>query len=241
MKHFGYGDSRHWHICLRQAALKLPHVVVLCCPLFFGCAALTNPVADGVPVRRLPPELLAPSKFERNKPSRSICCVNHRPGAPPLAAGDVLGVYIDGYLGDRNLAMPLFVNPPVQLRDQRRLPPATGYPVTVQPDGSIVLPSVPPLMVAGLTVNEARDAIRNLYVEKKKIPQENERIFVTLLQARQCEVVVLRRKLRVSWPAPMECSPAASVAPGLWWTSPARRTTCCTRGPNRRIARRRRL
>ena len=188
MQHFPYGDFRQCHI-----ALRLPLVVVLCCPLFFGCAALTNPVADGVPVRRLPPELLAPSKS-----ADQTIPLNLLGQAPDniyrLAAGDVLGVYVDGFLGDRNLAMPVFVNQPVQIKDQRRLTPGAGYPVTVQADGTIVLPSVPPLKVAGLTLNEARDAIRNLYVEKHKAFAQNDRVFVTLMQARQCEIVVMRQE-----------------------------------------------
>src|SRR5437870_1643826 len=36
--------------------------VSLLCGLLSGCAALTNPVANGVPVRRLPPELLGEPK-----------------------------------------------------------------------------------------------------------------------------------------------------------------------------------
>ena len=37
-------------------------IVSLLCGLLSGCAALTNPVANGVPVRRLPPELLGEPK-----------------------------------------------------------------------------------------------------------------------------------------------------------------------------------
>ncbi len=158
-----------------------------------GCAAFTNPVADGIRVRHLPPELLASSKDgEQTIPLNLL----RQPPARTyrLAAGDVLGVYIETILGDKAQPFPLHVGPPIQVRDQRRLPPASGYPVTVQEDGSIALPSVTPLAVAGLSLNEARDAIRNLYLAKKLIQPENDRIFVTLLQGRQYQVVVMRQE-----------------------------------------------
>src|SRR5438067_845540 len=46
----------------RVRGLLLTAVVV--CSFLGGCAALTNPVADGVTVRHLPRELLAPSKVD---------------------------------------------------------------------------------------------------------------------------------------------------------------------------------
>ncbi len=158
-----------------------------------GCAAITNPVADGVRVRHLPPELLAtPRACEQTVPLTLL--EQPPPDSYRVAAGDVLGVYIETVLGDRNLPMPLHVAPPLVLKDQRRLPPASGFPVTVQADGTIILPSVPPLPVTGRTLAETRDAIRELYLSKKVIQPENDRIFVTLMQPRQYQVVVLRQE-----------------------------------------------
>lgn len=158
-----------------------------------GCAAVTNPIADPVPVRHVPQELLAPSKANEQTIPLSFL------GQPPvktyrLDAGDVLGIYIDGFLGDRNLPLPLHVSPPVQIRDQRRLSPALGYPVTVQEDGTIALPSVPPIMVKGLSLNETREAIRKVYLDKELIRPEADRISVTLLQGRQYDVIVMRQE-----------------------------------------------
>jgi len=158
-----------------------------------GCAAMTNPLADGIRVRQLPPELLVPSKeCEQTIPLTLL----RQP--PPkiyrLAPGDVLGVYIEGFLGERNLQLPTHVSPLVQIGEQRRLPPASGYPVTVQEDGKIILPSIPPLAVAGLSLQETREAIRNQYLSKQLLRPENDRIFVTLLQARQYQVVVMRQE-----------------------------------------------
>jgi protein involved in polysaccharide export with SLBB domain len=158
-----------------------------------GCAAITNPAAEGVRVRHLPPELLASSK---NSDETIPLTLLRQPAVQTyrFAPGDVLGVYIETVLGDRNQPFPLHVAPPVQFKDQRRFAPSAGYPVTVLEDGKITLPSVPPLAVAGMSLDEARKAIRDLYLKEKQIQPENDRIFVTLLQARQYQVLVLRQE-----------------------------------------------
>jgi len=158
-----------------------------------GCAAMTNPLADGIPVRRLPPELLAPSK-EGEETIPLTLLRQPPPKMYRLAPGDVLGVYVEGFLGERTVPLPVHVSPLVQIGEQRRLPPASGYPVTVQEDGKIALPLVPPLTVAGLSLPEAREAIRKLYLDKQLLRPENDRISVTLLQARQYQVLVMRQE-----------------------------------------------
>ncbi len=128
-----------------------------------GCAAMTNPLAGGVPVRHVPPELLASSRAgEQTIPLHLLR--QPPPKAYRLDAGDVLGVYVEGFLGDRNIPLPVHVGQLVQPRDQRRWSASTGYPVPVQEDGTIDLPVAGPLPVRGLTVAEARDAIRDHYL-----------------------------------------------------------------------------
>lgn len=159
-----------------------------------GCAALTNPAGSGIPVRRLPPELLAtPKAVEQTIPLTLL-----RPPAPDtyrLAAGDVLGMYIDGFLGERNQPVPLHVVPPLRTRDQQAMPPAAGYPVPVQPDGTILLPKVGPIPVAGLSLAEAQAAIRQR-VFALVTPEQGKQLafFVTLLHRRQHQVLVFRQE-----------------------------------------------
>ena len=71
-----------------------------------GCAAITNPVANGIPARILPPELLAepvanhvliPMNLLHRKP----------PDVHRLASGDVLGICIEGILGRRDEMPPV--------------------------------------------------------------------------------------------------------------------------------------
>jgi protein involved in polysaccharide export with SLBB domain len=174
-----------WAMLLALAMLASP-----------GCAAMTNPVADSIRVHRLPPELLAPSKADEHTIPLNLL----RQPAPDtyrLGAGDVLGVYIETILPDKQQAqqtpIQLPIAPPIQPRDQRRLPPAWGYPITVQPDGTIALPQVAPLAVVGRSLEETRKAILDQYVSAKKLTPDQQ-VSVTLMEARQYQVVVLRQE-----------------------------------------------
>lgn len=164
-------------------------LVLLAC----GCAAVTNPVANGIPVRHVPEELLAPSKEGEHTIPLGLLgqC---RPAVYQLAPGDVLAVYVEGFLGSPNLPIPVQVPALTQQRDWRNLPASTGYPVTVQPDGTIILPGVGPLPVAGLSVAQAREAIRQAYAQRKLLGLDRPGPLVSLLQPRYYSVLVLRQE-----------------------------------------------
>src|SRR5215217_5607517 len=108
--------------------------------LLGGCASLTNPVADGGPARKVPEDLLATSrKHDCTIPLQVLR--QPTPDAYRLAPGDVLAVFVEGVLGP-GPTPPIPANSAglTLSRDQRRLPPSTGYPVPVNDDGSIYLP-----------------------------------------------------------------------------------------------------
>jgi hypothetical protein len=173
--------------------------LLACLALLQGCAAVTNPVADGVPVRHLPPEVLGhPRGGECTVPLSLLG--QKPPEVYAVAAGDVLGVWIEGVLGDRLVAPPL-ITPPSLPRDQRRLRPAMGYPVPVRPDGTIVLPQIDPLPVAGMSLPEIQAAIRRAYVAKKILKADTETVIVTLLQPRQVHVLVMRQESQTFTPS----------------------------------------
>lgn len=161
-----------------------------------GCAAFTNPLVDGIPVRRLPPEAFGESRAEfKPVPLTSLT----PPGTETykLAPGDVLGVFIENVLGKQNEP------PPVQIREQGQgnLPPGIGYPIPVRENGTVPLPLIPPLNVSGLTIQQAQDKITEAYQGKLKDLQDPQkklvidgitRIIVTLYSRRQYHVLVLR-------------------------------------------------
>jgi protein involved in polysaccharide export with SLBB domain len=176
----------------RRAALLLAWCALCLSGALSGCTALTNPVAEGVPVRRLPPELLGtPREAAGNIP---LTLLRRKPECVyRLGPGDTLGVWIPGVVGEPAVAPPIEVAPAVQVRDQRRLPPAVGYPVPVGPDGTVGLPLVPPVPVAGLSIIEAQEAIRQAYISKGVLRPEAQTI-ITLLHPREAHIVVMRQE-----------------------------------------------
>ena len=169
--------------------------LLLCAALSGGCAAMTNPVGDGVPVRRLPAEMFVASKKDEQTIPLS-CLRQPPPDVYRLARGDVLGVAVEGFLGERNQPLPFHVGQLVHPRDQRRNQAALGYPVPVEEDGGIDLPGAGRLSVRGMSVAEARQAIRDFYISKGllKPAPETPPVIVTLLQARSSSVLVLRQE-----------------------------------------------
>lgn len=157
----------------------------LCLTGLSGCAAITNPVANGIPARLLPPELLAesvedtmmiPLNLLRRKP----------PEVYELASGDVLGVYVEGVLGSREQL------PPVNFPEAADLPPSLGFPVPVREDGAVPLPLVQPVHVDGLSVAEAEQAIAQAYFQAEVL-QPNKSVIVTLMRPRRVRVLVMRQ------------------------------------------------
>ncbi len=101
-----------------------------------GCASITNPVANGIPVRILPDELLAETK-ENFEPVPLTMLQQRRPESYKLGPRDTLGIYIEGILGNEETP------PPVNIPSSPDLPPSIGYPFPVRQDGTVSLPYVP--------------------------------------------------------------------------------------------------
>jgi protein involved in polysaccharide export with SLBB domain len=162
----------------------------LLCLIFNGCAAITNPIADGLPVRYLPEELLAKPKDEAHTIPLDLLG-QPQPDVYRLGAGDVLGIYIQNLLGEEKL--PIAVNVGL-VQGQRQQPPTTGSAVPVREDGTVVLPVLGPVRVQGMTEDEAFDAIRKDIVQKKLLQGEYPRMLVKLMYPRQTHLVVLRQE-----------------------------------------------
>jgi protein involved in polysaccharide export with SLBB domain len=69
-----------------------------------------------------------------------------------------------------------------------------GYPVPVEDNGTVNLPLVGAVPVANLSLAEAYDAIRKVYLARRFLPEGRANVMVTLLQPRVYHVVVLRQE-----------------------------------------------
>lgn len=184
-----YGFSRGSAVAITLALLS---------GLFTGCAAITNPVANGVPVRRTPPELLVSPPREAMQTIPLTLLGQERPAVHRLAARDVLGIYIESILPATGLNTPP-TNPPVYFPSQidplgQGLPPALGFPIPIRDDGTITLPLIEPVRVAGMDVTQAANAITKTYIDRGFL-QPGRQVLVTLMQPRQTRIVVLRQEV----------------------------------------------
>jgi hypothetical protein len=172
---------RHGNGSILSAGLA---VTAICC-FFSGCAAITNPLANGIPVHILPDELLVESKQDL-KPISLALLRQQYPDSYKLASGDILGVYIEGVLGEADTP------PPVNITEGTNLPPSIGYPIPVQQDGMVPMPLIDPVSVDGLTVSQAEKTIMAAYEAKKILRTDERRVLVTLMRPRQTRVLVVR-------------------------------------------------
>jgi protein involved in polysaccharide export with SLBB domain len=169
--------------------------LLLLCVSLCGCAALTNPVADAIPVRLLPPDLVEGPRKDATVTIPLTLLGQPAPDVYRLAAGDVLGVWIEGVLGEKTVAPPVSLSaPPVFVGQQRHLPPSFGFPIPVREDGAITLPMIGRIPVQGLTVADVEDLVRERYAKEQLLPKGRERVIVSLMNPRQTTVVVLRQE-----------------------------------------------
>jgi len=175
------------------APARWPHLAVVLAGLLSclsGCAALTNPVADGIPVHRLPPEVLGQPR-EEEIPIPLTALRQPPPDSYRLDVGDVLGIWIEGVLGNRDQPPPVSVPSGTNTSN---LPPSIGFPIPVREDGTISLPFIDPVPVKGLTTGEVQAELRKAYTVTRKILQpDRERILVDVQRPRLYHILVIRQ------------------------------------------------
>lgn len=160
---------------------------------------MTNPVLNGIPVRRLPVELLTSPRRENLQTIPLSLLRQRQPEDYILAPGDVLGVFIAGVFPLTLQDQPL-PTPPVNFPSRidplgAGLPPSIGYPFTIRSDGRIALPLLEPIALAGLTIEEANDRLREAYVRRRLLQPGREAVLVNLMQPRQVRVLVIRQEV----------------------------------------------
>ncbi len=121
------------------------------------------------------------------------------PGEHTVAAGDVLGIYIADVLGDRD-ELPQVAYPSFRTKNAP-IEPLVGLPVKVESDGTLHLPYISPLPVAGLTIPEVRNSIVDQYVSKTKLVQPGrDKVLVSLITPTFYRIYVVRQDTRYNVP-----------------------------------------
>ncbi len=169
--------SGHCTVCLL--------VVLLMTSLSTGCTCIT-----GVPVSRVPRELL---EADRKNDFEDISLLRLRQDSPDvylLAPGDVLGFH--AFIRKDEELFPELA--PVNFPEDSSLLPAIGSAVPVQEDGTIALPIVGPISVAGLSRIAATERVRRAYtVDKQHFPSEVH-FSLTMIRKRTVRVLVIREE-----------------------------------------------
>ncbi len=154
--------------------------------VFNGCAAI-HPL-KGVPAQYLPTEY----KGEVRSGKETIDLSLLRQPAPKqylLDSGDVLGVYIEGVLGQFKDV------PPVHFPQTQEVAPSLGYPIPIREDGTISLPLIGTVFARGLTLTQLEETIRRKYTTEKSILREGrDRILISLQKPRSYRVLVIRQE-----------------------------------------------
>lgn len=165
------------------------------------CALLLPVVGTGCFIGQTVPAACFPS-IVNSAPRSALEPINflHLRRDPPsaylLGPDDVLGIYVEGVLGGTkvdNQGFRVPEPPPVHFPEDTSQPPAIGYPIPVREDGTVSLPLVPPIRVAGLTLPQAEHEIRRAYTVTRQILKPGQdRIILTLLKRRTYHVLVIR-------------------------------------------------
>jgi len=157
--------------------------------LHTGCAAVTNTVADGIPVRRVPVEVLGRAKADL-KPIPLTLLRQRELDPYTLDKGDVLAVVAD------DVVAPAGSQVPFRQPDQFNSLAAVGFPIPVNDDGTISIPRLKPISVRGKTLAEVEQLIKDTAGGKNGGPvlvnPDLARVTVQLLQKRIYSITVVR-------------------------------------------------
>ncbi len=171
----------------RSRGVWLPLAALTLLAALSGCTSI---MTGAIPAAQLPPELLSAPRCPR-VPIDFTLLRQKPPVGYIVGPRDILGIYIQDILGRRDDPPPVFtlIVPP----GSSDPPLVVGNPVTVNEDGTIILPRIPPLRVAGLTIGQIDAAIRRAYtIDYHLLQPGREQVNVTLMRKRLHRIVVVR-------------------------------------------------
>lgn len=160
-----------------------------------GCH-LVSSAKDAIPAHRLDPALFDCPR-EQMVPISYAALGQDRPVEHLIGPGDTLSAFIFGVFPANEEESP--VQQRAQAVNQRYYPPrgtevgpSTGLPIRVDDQGMIELPLIGSISIAGKTIAEAKDVIREACFAKQVLTEGSERINLSLVIPRVRRVVVLR-------------------------------------------------
>jgi hypothetical protein len=86
-------------------------------------------------------------------------------------SGDILGVFVEGILPNVDTNSPPQLTSGRVAKEDSSLDPSLGYPIVVQENGTIALPSIAPIHVKGMTINQIRNLIHKAYTDAKIVKE----------------------------------------------------------------------
>ncbi len=180
-----------------SATAKILCLGILAAPL--GCIGSTR---NAIPAYRLPQQFEAPSHQSLQAINFALLSkdqnVEYR-----LGAGDVIGVLVQGIVPPGVNTIPPVIQGSATLNREYYPPtgvlqgPAIGLPSNVNADGRLALPLVNPVLVQGMTLQEATEAVSRAYIDEQLVKEGRDRVTLTLLKTRVNRIVVLREDASV--------------------------------------------
>lgn len=153
-----------------------------------GCAAF-RPV-QGIPARYLSAEMKEGERSARRTINPSLLG-QASPPAHLIDAGDVLAIYVEGFIGKASDP------PPVHFPMNNETAPSFGLPYPVREDGTISLPAVGSVNLRGLTLIQAEERVRQAYLQPRQLIRPDfHRVQVNLQRPRHYRVLVIRQDSR---------------------------------------------
>ncbi|WP_437187366.1 polysaccharide biosynthesis/export family protein [Planctomicrobium sp. SH668] len=161
-----------------------------------GCNSITS-ASKSVPASRIDSHLFGEVK-EAQVPVHLAALGQERPAAYRLGPGDTLAVFVYGVIPSSTDETPVLSQ--YQTLNQRYYPPSgstehptTGIPMTIGADGALEMPLMGRMPVAGLTIQELSDKIKEVYRDLAVIAPGRERVNVSVITKRVHRIVVVRQ------------------------------------------------
>lgn len=168
-------------------------LLAMVCLASSGCITFAK---NAVPAYRLPSQFEAPSKCNLNPINFTMLGSDKQEHL--LGAGDIIAITVQGVIPAGRDELPPILAGQATLAREYYPPngtlnsPSFGVPIHVQDNGVIQLPLVPALDVEGLTLSEAAEEIRAMYVAEEIVKEGNDQVNVTLVRTRTNRILVLR-------------------------------------------------